>query len=307
MKVKTSTASRAKSRLVGIFIALATVVIVCVLVAISASETRKTVSVVRLKDDVAANAMITEDMIEEYPMYYKEFAQYGTIEFSDGTKKQSIVSWDDRSHIVGQRYASYFMRGGTVLFWDSTMQEQTKKNSYLYSMDGELLNIKMTTTDDFGGQMVVPGDVLNIRATYDVVSTELPIVGKDDEANLRNQTSDENNSSTSTVTDMLFSEVTVLDMLNSEGDSIFDIYYDFISRSKAEQDTLINSDDFLSSITPSSILIQATAEEADRFAIMSKKSPTYLMTLLPRTSSSSIIDSLSTIQDAIRNKSASAS
>ena len=307
MKVKTSTASRAKSRLVGIFIALATVVIVCVAVAVSASETRKTVSVVRLKDDVAANAMITEDMIEEYPMYYKEFAQYGTIEFSDGTKKQSIVSWDDRSHIVGQRYASYFMRGGTVLFWDSTMQEQTKKNSYLYSMDGELLNIKMTTTDDFGGQMVVPGDVLNIRATYDVVSTDLPIVGKDDEANLRNQTSDENNSSTSTVTDMLFSEVTVLDMLNSEGDSIFDIYYDFISRSKAEQDTLINNDDFLSSITPSSILIQATAEEADRFAIMSKKSPTYLMTLLPRTSSSSIIDSLSTIQDAIRNKSASAS
>ena len=137
MKVKSNTAGRAKSRVIGVFIALATIVFVCVVTSISASENKKVVSVVRLKDNVSANSMITEDMIEEYDMYYKEFEQYGVVNFSDGTKKKSVVTWEDRDSIVGNRYAAYYLRGGTVLFWDQTVREQTKKNSYLYSMDGE--------------------------------------------------------------------------------------------------------------------------------------------------------------------------
>lgn len=294
MKVKTSTAARAKSRLVGIFIAVVTVVVVCVAVSISASETRKTISVVRLKEAVSANAMITEDMIEEYQMYYKEFEQYGVVTFNDGTKKQSIVAWDDRDQVVGNRYAAYYMRGQTVLFWDATVKEQTKKNSYLYSMDGELLNIQMNT-EDFG-DMVVPGDTLNIRVSYEATVYDLP----SEEAY---QLSAENGGSsepvTLTKTEMLFSEVTVLDMLNKDGNSIFDIYYDYISKSKSAQSELLKNDEFLSSIEPDTILLEVTAEEADRFMEISGKSPTYQMTLLPRTGSSSIIDSLADIQAAL--------
>lgn len=294
MKVKSNTAGRAKSRVIGVFIALATIVFVCVVTSISASENKKVVSVVRLKDNVSANSMITEDMIEEYDMYYKEFEQYGVVNFSDGTKKKSVVTWEDRDSIVGNRYAAYYLRGGTVLFWDQTVREQTKKNSYLYSMDGELLNIKMNT-EDFG-DMVVPGDTLNIRARYQKVNYDLPT---EEQYKLTTEEGGTVQAVTIPVTEMLFSEVTVLDMLNSEGNSIFDIYYDYISKSKEEQAALLADSEFLTSVEPDTILLEVTAEEADRFMEIEANDAEYLMTLLPRTGSSSIIDSLAEIQSAL--------
>lgn len=294
MKVKSNTAGRAKSRVIGVFIALATIVFVCIVTSISASENKKVVSVVRLKDNVSANSMITEDMIEEYDMYYKEFEQYGVVNFSDGTKKKSVVTWEDRDSIVGNRYAAYYLRGGTVLFWDQTVREQTKKNSYLYSMDGELLNIKMNT-EDFG-DMVVPGDTLNIRARYQKVNYDLPT---EEQYKLTTEEGGTVQAVTTPVTEMLFSEVTVLDMLNSEGNSIFDIYYDYISKSKEEQAALLADSEFLTSVEPDTILLEVTAEEADRFMEIEANDAEYLMTLLPRTGSSSIIDSLAEIQSAL--------
>lgn len=294
MKVKSNTAGRAKSRVIGVFIALATIVFVCVVTSISASENKRVVSVVRLKDNVSANSMITEDMIEEYDMYYKEFEQYGVVNFSDGTKKKSVVTWEDRDSIVGNRYAAYYLRGGTVLFWDQTVREQTKKNSYLYSMDGELLNIKMNT-EDFG-DMVVPGDTLNIRARYQKVNYDLPT---EEQYKLTTEEGGTVQAVTTPVTEMLFSEVTVLDMLNSEGNSIFDIYYDYISKSKEEQAALLADSEFLTSVEPDTILLEVTAEEADRFMEIESNDAEYLMTLLPRTGSSSIIDSLAEIQSAL--------
>lgn len=294
MKVKSNTAGRAKSRVIGVFIALATIVFVCVVTSISASENKKVVSVVRLKDNVSANSMITEDMIEEYDMYYKEFEQYGVVNFSDGTKKKSVVTWEDRDSIVGNRYAAYYLRGGTVLFWDQTVREQTKKNSYLYSMDGELLNIKMNT-EDFG-DMVVPGDTLNIRARYQKVNYDLPT---EEQYKLTTEEGGTVQAVTIPVTEMLFSEVTVLDMLNSDGNSIFDIYYDYISKSKEEQAALLADSEFLTSVEPDTILLEVTAEEADRFMEIEANDAEYLMTLLPRTGSSSIIDSLAEIQSAL--------
>ena len=294
MKVKSNTAGRAKSRVIGVFIALATIVFVCVVTSISASENKKVVSVVRLKDNVSANSMITEDMIEEYDMYYKEFEQYGVVNFSDGTKKKSVVTWEDRDSIVGNRYAAYYLRGGTVLFWDQTVKEQTKKNAYLYSMDGELLNIKMNT-DDFG-DMVVPGDTLNIRARYQKVNYDLPT---EEQYKLTTEEGGTVQAVTTPVTEMLFSEVTVLDMLNSEGNSIFDIYYDYISKSKEEQAALLADSEFLTSVEPDTILLEVTAEEAVRFMEIEANDAEYLMTLLPRTGSSSIIDSLAEIQSAL--------
>lgn len=298
LKTKTSTTSRAKNRILGAFVALGFILVVVVLMGIATSESRKQVSVVRLKDNVSANAMITEDMLEEYKMYYKELKNYGVQELSDGTKRQSIVTWDNRGDIVGKRYAAYYMRGGTVLFWDATVKEQNKKNSYLYSMDGELLNIQMDTSDF--GDMVVPGDVVNVRASYEITDYNLT---PEEEYRLNISSNNSGSGATAGTTvkknELLFSEVSILDMLNSDGASIFDIYYDYISKSKAEQTALLENDDFLSSVEPDTILLEVTAEEADRFMMMEEYNAKYLMTLLPRTGGSAILDSLSDIQEAL--------
>ena len=298
LKVKSNNASRAKNRLIGILLAACLVVFVCVMTAISSAETKKTITVVRLKSDspISANSLITEDKIEAYDMYYKEFQQYGTMKFSDGSTRSILVRWSDRDLVVGQRYAAYYLRGGTVLFWDSTLKDQTRKNSYLYNMTGELLNIQMNTVQDFG-DMVVPGDTLNIRATYSTTVYNLP-------TELEYRLSTESGG-TGTVgvevakTDMLFSEVSILDMLNSSGSSIFDIYYSYIGKTKAEQMMLLSDDKFLASVKPASILLECTAEEVERFMTLDEAGASYQITLLPRTSSSSITDSLSEIQEAL--------
>lgn len=298
LKVKSNNASRAKNRLIGILLAACLVVFVCVMTAISSAETKKTITVVRLKSDspISANSLITEDKIEAYDMYYKEFQQYGTMKFSDGSTRSILVRWADRDLVVGQRYAAYYLRGGTVLFWDSTLKDQTRKNSYLYNMTGELLNIQMNTVQDFG-DMVVPGDTLNIRATYSTTVYNLP-------TELEYRLSTERGG-TGTVgvevakTDMLFSEVSILDMLNSSGSSIFDIYYSYIGKTKAEQMMLLSDDNFLASVKPASILLECTAEEVERFMTLDEAGASYQITLLPRTSSSSITDSLSEIQEAL--------
>lgn len=297
LQVKANNQSRARNRILGILIALAAVVIITIATAVASAESRKTIAVVRLKDDVSANALITEDMIEVYDMYYKEYQQYGTMKFSDGTTRSTIVTWNMRDKVVGKRYAAYYLRGNTVLFWDSTIKDQTRKNSYLYSMSGELLNIQMTTTEDFGN-MVVPGDSLNIYATYSETNYDLP---SEEEYKYLVQTG--NNTGTNGVeqskTELMFSEVQILDMLNGSGQSIFDIYYDYISKTKAQQQALLADESFLETVQPASILLEVTSEEVERYMKLQSLGATYQMTLLPRKSSSSITDSLSDIQTAL--------
>lgn len=299
LNIKANNASRSKNRLMGIIIAACVVVFICIMTAISSAETKKTITVVRIKSDtpIAANALITDDMLEAYDMYYKEFQQYGTMKFSDGSTRSTIVRWNDKDLVVGKRYGAYYMRGGTVLFWDSTISDQTRKNSYLYSMSGELLNIQMTTTQDFG-DMVVPGDTLNVRATYTTTIYNLPT-----EQEYKLNASSGDSASTDgveiTKTDSLFSEVTILDMLNASGNSIFDIYYQYIAATKAEQQAMLQDDGFLESVKPASILVECTAEEVEHYMKLQAAGASYQMTLLPRTSSSSITDSLSEIQTAL--------
>lgn len=296
INVKANNSSRAKNRLIGVFLALGVIVFVTIMTAISTAENKKTITVVKLKDDVSisANSLITDDMIEAYDMYYKEFKQYGTMKFSDGSTRSTIVRWQDRDLVVDRRYAAYYMRQGTVLFWDSTISDQTRKNSYLYSMTGELLNIQMNTVDDFG-DMVVPGDTLNIRAVYTKTYYNLP---EEEEYMLSNGEGYGEGVQMET-SEMLFSEVTILDMLNSSGNSVFDIYYEYIAATKAEQAAMLKDESFLESVQPSSILLEVTSEEVEHYMELQKAGATYQITLLPRDGSSSITDSLSEIQSAL--------
>ena len=126
LKVKANNASRSRNRLVGIVLAACVVVFICIMTAISSAETKKTITVVRLKPDAAisANALITESNIEAYDMYYKEFQQYGTMQFSDGSRRSTIVRWQDKDLVLGKRYAAYYLRGGTVQIGRASCRER---------------------------------------------------------------------------------------------------------------------------------------------------------------------------------------
>ena len=269
LNVKANNTSRAKSRIYGILLALGTIIVVAIIMYVASLENKKVITVVKLKKDVAAsaNSLITEDMIEAYDMYYKEFEQYGITEYSDGTKRSNIVKWADRDGVIGNRYAAYYLRANTVLFWDNTVSEQARKNSYLYSMSGELLNIHLNTVEEFG-DMVVPGDSLNIRATFQETDYDLP----EEEAYMLSLSQYGGygagagvNAVTRTKVEPMFEEVQILDMLNGSGQSVFDIYYEYIAMSKQEQQAALKDESFLSMVQPASILLEVTSEEVERY------------------------------------------
>ena len=88
-------------------------------------------------------------------------------------------------------------------------------------------------------------------------------------------------------------------MLNGSGNSIFDIYYEYIAMTKEQQAAALQDNNFLQSVTPASILLEVTSEEVEHYMEVQAKGAQYQITLLPRDGSSSITDSLSDIQEAL--------
>ena len=85
-------------------------------------------------------------------------------------------------------------------------------------------------------------------------------------------------------------------MLNGAGESIFDKYYELLSLPKDKQLEMVQSEEFISAVQPAEILLNVTPEEADRYMSIQANGPTYMMTLLPRTSSNAITEVLNELQ-----------
>lgn len=282
-----NTVNVGKSALV--FIGLGVVIVIVLLINVFATaKLKEKVEVVQLKESVAQNQLITEDNLQKVEMYAAEFKKVGEVVLSDGSTRSAVVRWDERKNIVGG-YAAYYIRKNTCIYWDALTHETQRKNSYLYKMDGELL--KLDVSADVFGEMVVPGDRVNIRCIYTETNYNLPTVA---EYEAMEQLGLQMNTTTEVQT-KLFSGVSVLDMLNSNGESIFDIYYNLINLSTSEQQAMLNSSEFKEKTAPSQILLCVTAEEADMYMRISNKNPQYMLTLLPREGSNLILDALAAL------------
>lgn len=298
MKAKTretSPKSRFTKQLIGIILCITILVVTGITTYVLNYDTGKTIDVCTLATDIDAGVTIKESDLVKYQMNYKEYESCGIKKKSDGSKIANIITWNNRVAVIGKYQSASFLYKDSFLMPTMLTSDTEKKFSYLYSMDGELLNIKMNTSDF--GEMVVPGDRLNIYATYTETVYDLP----SEESYLLNS-NNQTNGVQKNVTKYLFNECTVLDMLNGDEKSIFDIYYNFMGKTKVEQEALLKSDDFLKSVNCASILLQVTPEEAIDFANISSYNPSYLITLLPRTESNAIVDSLTNINNLIKEK-----
>lgn len=256
---------------------------------VTSSTLRAKVEVVKLTSSVAQEGYITLENMYKDTMLKAEYEKSGLFTSSDGSKRRAIVLWDDREVIEGA-YASNFIRKDTPIYWDFLSKETPKKYAYLYKMDGELLPIDLDPGQF--GEMLVPGDKVNIRASYQEPIYTLPT---EEEFRLQQQTGIEPQTSEERRV-MLFNSVSVLDILNSEGASIFDIYYDLLRLPKNAQRELAKTEDFKASVIPVKILLNATPEEADMYMSIQNKGPQYMMTMLPRTTSNIITEALSELQ-----------
>lgn len=255
----------------------------------SSFSLRQTVDIVKLSSAVPQDGVVSQDNMVKDTMLKSEYEKQGVYTLSDGTKKRSIVLWEDKD-IITNAYASYYIRQNTPLYWDALSKETPKQYSYLYKMDGELLKLDVEATEF--GKMLVPGDKVNIRASYQENDYTLP---NESDFSLQQQMGI-TPETTVTKNDMLFNNVVVLDILNGSGDSIFDIYYRLLALPKSEQEETVATEEFKAQVQPAEILLNVTPEEADNYMSISNKSPKYMITLLPRTSGNLITEALNDLE-----------
>lgn len=251
------------------------------------------VDVVKIKNAIPQEGIILSDNIYKDQMYMNEFQKQGVITLADGTKKRSIILWEDRNQIVGS-YASYYIRESSPIHWDAISKEIPKKFSYLYRMEGELL--KLDIAGNQFGELLVPGDKINVRASFTEKNYVLPT-----EASFMAQMQmGQQTQSTVLKQIKLFNNAPIIDILNGRGESIFNLYYKIMSLPRQEQYRIINSKDFAESVKPVQVLLSLTPEEVDAYMAIQDKSPTLLMTLLPR-SGSSIVDVVNELKEFTLN------
>lgn len=278
------------SKSTGLIIILAAIVAGVLLLNVITSFTmNQKVEIVTLVTSVPADGRITEANMQKSEMTKHEFESRGTYNSSSGKVKRAVVLWEERETIK-DTYASYYLRQGTPIYWDSLSKETPKQYSYLYKMDGELLKISVEA-DQFG-RMLVPGDRINVRASYSENKYNLMTYSEYDVSKLTGV----GDNAEFIKQDIIFNNASVLDILNDEGESIFDIYYDLMALSEHEQRELVATEEFIESVQPREILLNVTPEEADMYMYIQSKGPTYMMTLLPRTSSNLISEMLNDLQ-----------
>lgn len=280
-----------------LFIILGVILVILVIIVINyvtSAPMRDVVEVAVLTNNTAQNAYISENMLDKQTMVRADYEQAAIVTMSDGSKRRTIVLFEDIKDIVG-KYAANYIRKGTPIYYDEVTKEYTKSNSYLYQMDGTEL-LKVDVDPKQFGNILVPGDKLNIRITYDeqkyniVNRTDYLQLSEDEKAGL---------STVETKTELMFSEVTVLDMLNSEGESIFDKYYALMSLPESQQRTKFLDKTFQQEIQPKCVLLAVTPEEAERYTLLGGKTKGSLITLMPRISSNPILEAINSLTNGV--------
>lgn len=226
----------------------------------ASKEARNTVDVVRLRgrNGVPANTLITRDLLEIYSIIEAEYT-------SDMLKYSEL---DEALNM----HTQYFLRGRSILYKDQYTQEKPLKNDWLYNVaDGnEVLTIPYNFMEA-GGNILVPADQIRLRAIYANSSS-----GAVDRETMTRSTG------THTV-EVLFENITVRDLLNSQGNSIYDIYRELSRLGEEERKKAMEGRDFLSRITPRALVLEATPEQIDRYSLYKgKRDLSFTITILSR-------------------------
>lgn len=288
----------ALSKFVAILVAVAVMGGLMFWVTSKNTEFKKIVSVVMWDAPVGVSEIIREDgkQLKKYDMYYKEFVNYGTYTDADGTTKRAVVLWDEREQLYG-KFVSNYQRQDTLVFWDSVVISKERSNPYLYKIKNkEFLKMNGFSPSEYG-DILVPGDHINVRVAYEDDDYTLP----PEELVMLHQSGEPPKIIRQ---EMLFSDVSIVDMLNGSGESIFDAFYELLALPATERERLVEDETFKDKIAPDAYLLALTPEQIDKYIYITKKSNvTITVTVLPRTDDSVILDYLrDLVKSAISDK-----
>ena len=173
------------------------------------------------------------------------------------------------------------IRADTPIYEDMLTDEQIIRYKYLYELkpDEELLTFRYNP-EEAGGRIPRPGDRFRIRGSYTI---DKEIVERTKQELQQRGNFDDDTIVGNVRTAIIFDVVTVVDMLNSEGDSIYEIRAEAESLPLDMKEKLYKDDKFKESITPAAILIIVKSDQMNKFTeFQSNADAVYTLTILSR-------------------------
>lgn len=238
-------------------------------------KAEQTISVVMLAENVYKNEAITESKLKEYKMLVGEFEKYA-VDKEDGTKKRRILLWEEKDMIINT-FAAYPLQADTVAMYNNFIKSRTdNSDTVLYSFPGKniiTLNVGDSDLTSFK-TFLQPGDTINVTAIF---SSKEQIYVTDEDGNKTKETVETFRE------EKVFTDIMVADLLNSQGESILDLYASYNEKTVYQQAKLDTSESWLKSVEPSVMLVALTPEEETRyFQYLSKSDVSFYISLPQR-------------------------
>ena len=285
------------------------IVVILYLASTLSADKQEYVSVIRLKSDVLAGQTITENLIEEYKMPKAVYDTAGVVpvadENGDMKNKQVYLLWSQKDDVLLQ-YASNYMAAGTFMQSTSLTQELTVRNPWIQDMkaDEEIFTISFNASS-VNSRLLYPGTRLRARliqpVPIDVVkdirdeiskseNTPVEDIVKPSTVVLQGEKIEESQAKESfQVAEIIIDEITITDMTNSAGESIYDLYMsllklpinkriDYLRTTLGENST---ANAWASRVTPTTITYILDKESASRLAEFEQSGGTIKYTILP--------------------------
>lgn len=235
-----------------------------------AASYKKEVKVVALKKEIGNN-LITEKDVH-------------SIKIAERSMDKDMVKWDNKEDVIN-KYPTMTIRKETPIYKDMVTNKQIIRYQYLYELksDEELLTFRYSK-EEAGGRIPKPGDRFRVRGSYKVEDKEKislnnsGVLGQTGESE-----TDKDIIIGETRVKTVFDVVTVVDMLNSDGESVYEIIEDTKKLSLPEQEKVITKSEYKKGITPDSLLLVVKSNQVDRYVeLQANGDAVYTLTLLSR-------------------------
>ena len=247
---------------------------------------RDTIAVLQVKSEqgIPEKAVISKDNVGKYDIIKREYTD-------------DMVLAEDLDQVT-DTYATHYLRKGAVLHKDEFVEEQPLKNEWLYAMgdEEEVLTIPYNYLES-GGDILTPGDMIRVRVMYE---EDVPARGGNPNDEYGNYGS-EGDSTKIKRTEVLFQSITVMDMLNSNSHSIYEVYKEVLRLPENQRQQVLKSPEFIKSIVPKSLVLAADSSQIDSYIKYKTASgnKSLLVTILSRQENTIILDQLPTLQKEI--------
>lgn len=275
-------------KVIAVVLSIAVIVGSYIAINKAAEDTRNTVAVVRVKnnDGLEMNTLITENDVETYNIIRTEYSE-------------DMVLAEDIENVI-DTYTMYYLRKNSIVYKDQVGGERPITNEWLYNLaeDEEVVTMQYNYLK-CGGDILMPGDRVRIRATYDITneaSTNSSWYGDSSDAI---EYSDKNNTKR---TQIIFDSIEIMDMLNEDSHSIYEIYKEILRMDEKQRQQVMRSEDFIKSILPRALVLAGTKDQINEYAKYANvKDGDLLITILSRENSNPIIDQLPTLQSEVES------